>query len=183
MISRILPFLLLIIAGGLIFGYIRPAYAGPISSSNAKIKSYTSALAAAKQFKDRESTLAAERAAIPQDGLARLDAFLPDSVNNVQLILDLNALASRSSITLSDFNIDTTAPAAASNGAIALNSSNPVDSYQLTVTATGSYTAFRTFLQGIELGLRQMDVTNINVKTAATGPYTYQLTIRIYSLH
>ena len=105
MISRTLPIILIIVAGGLYFTYISPTYTNKIIPLKAEIAQSNEALAAAEDFKQKEAQIATERAAIPQEGLTRLLAYLPDGVDNVQQVLDLNALATRSGISLSNFNI------------------------------------------------------------------------------
>jgi len=190
MITRLMPFVSLVLAAALIFGYIVPTYKNSIVTSQAHIKSYEGALAAAKRFTQKEAELAQQRAAIDPQNLARLEEFLPDGVNNVQLILDLDGLAARSGMTLSNFNIDTSSVTNGVNSsdptALALQSGNPVDSLQLSVEATGTYSEFRTFLAGIEQSLRPLDVVNVVVSSNSQGPsnvYKYTLTMRIYWLH
>lgn len=195
MMSRLFPAIALILAIGLFFGYINPTRTGSIAETQAQIDSYDSALEAADRFKEKESELIREQAAIPQDKLERLKTFLPDGVNNVQIILDLNSLAARSRVTLSNFNIvgspDTTGSQTAAPGAEAqgpagtgfgLASEQAIDSLEITVSATGTYEAFRTFLDGIERSLRLLDVVSVSVSDSDTGIYTYDMTIRLYWL-
>lgn len=229
MISRLLPVFAIILAVGLFLGYINPTYSNEISATKAQIASYQSALTAADQFHQKEAQLTRDRAAIPADKLARLETFLPDSVDNIRLILDLDALAARSGITLSNFDIGSSngtgksgtggaaapsagttvttpaipassvvkssaTPAAAAGGtalgagmptglgAVALAPQSPTESLDITVSATGSYPAFRSFLQGLEQSLRPLDVVSVTVHNSATGVYTYDLAIRIYWL-
>jgi hypothetical protein len=108
-------------------------------------------------------------------------------VNNVQLILDIDGLAARSGMTLSNFDIDTKSVSNGTAGsdptAIALQSNNPVDSVNLTLETTGTYTEFRTFLTGIQQSLRPLDITSITVAPGDKGIYKYSLTVRIYWLH
>lgn len=181
MTSRLLPALALLVAVGLFFGYINPERTGPIATTRAQIESYESALAAADRFKEREGQLIVARANVPSDGLARLAAFLPDGVDNVQIILDLNTLAARSGVTLSDF--DTAMPASETemSGDLAWENGS-VDSLDITLSATGTYAAFRNFLDGIESSLRLLDVVSVSVADSATGVYTYDMTIRLYWL-
>jgi len=139
-----------------------------------------------------------------------LEAFRPDGVDNVQLILDLDALAARSGVTLSNFDVsgqgdgEQTGPAAGGTttgaagtpagatpagnsagslgGGLSLSAGTPVDSIELTLTATGSYNAFRRFLGGIEQSLRPLDVVSLKVEPGETGVYNYDMTIRLYWL-
>lgn len=189
--SRLLPFLAFAFALATFFLYIRPTYSDSIVETRKQIKSYDDALVAAERFSDKEAELTQSRAQIPADSLARLNAFLPDGVDNVQLILDMDALAARSGMTLSDFNTqadisgsaeDSESSSSMSAETLGLMSSSPIDSINLTFSATGSYGSFRTFLAGIENSLRPLDVISVDVEESATGVYTYGMTVRIYWL-
>ncbi|MEA2701646.1 MAG: hypothetical protein QOE22_355 [Candidatus Parcubacteria bacterium] len=190
MMSRIFPIVALVIAVGLFFGYINPTRAGSIAEKKAQIDSYESALQAAEHFKEREGQLIVAQSNIPSDGLARLASFLPDGVDNVQIILDLNTLAARSGVTLSDFdtgqgNVGTTPQQNAGtpgDPTASLTSDGPIDSLEITVSATGTYAAFRTLLDGIESSLRLLDVVSVSVQDSPTGVYKYDMTIRLYWL-
>ena len=178
--SRIVPVVLILAALGIFFGYVNPTYSGNVATLREEIRSYDAALKAAEDFRKKEAELLLERNGISQDGLARVESFLPDGVDNVQLILDLNALASRSGISLSDFDI--AAPAAAQGGTLELESEDAVESLDLTVRATGTYGGFKTFLQGAEWSLRPLDLVSLEIQDSQTGVYTYQMVFRIYWL-
>lgn len=183
MISRLIPVVLFLIAIGLFFSYINPTYTGNIAALRAEIQGYDAALAAAKNFNAKEAELIAERGRIPAEGLARVEAFLPDGVDNVQLILDLNALASRSGITLSNF--DTTVSAAGNSQGgdqLALTAEGPIESVDLSVSAMGNYASFKSFLKGTEWSLRPLDLTSLTIDDSKTGVYTFSMTFRIYWL-
>lgn len=200
--TRLTPVIAVLVAILLALFYTRPLYMGEVTETRAKIASYDAALAAAERFNQKEAELTAARAAISEESLERLAAFLPDGVDNVQLILDMDALAARSGVTLSNFDIasgessgggtsptQTSAPAGGvapvdtGIGGLALAAdAGPVDSVDLTLSASGTYSAFRTFLGGLEQSLRPLDVINLSVEESNTGVYTYDMTIRIYWL-
>src|SRR3990167_1778019 len=114
MSTRVLPTLAFMISVGIFFAYVRPVWSGPIQETKAAIQSNKKALVAASAYKMRESELASARDSIDPANLARLATFLPDSVDNVGLILNINALAARSGILLS--NIDVAANNSAASG-------------------------------------------------------------------
>lgn len=181
MMSRILPVLLVLIAIGLFFGYINPTYTGSVATLRTQIDSYDGALKAAAAFNQKEQQIQLERSSISPENLERIESFLPDGVDNVQLILDLNSLAGRSGLTLSNFDIG--APKAATGGdKLSLASESPVESLDLSVSATGSYGAMKSFLQGAEWSLRPLDLVNLTLSDSRTGVYTYDMTFRIYWL-
>lgn len=181
MISRIVPVVLILIAFGLFFGYVNPTYTQSVLPLRAEIAGYDSALAASKEFKEKESELEAQKAALDPEDENRIEAFLPDSVDNVQLILDLNSLASRSGISLSNFDTKTVAPDQGGDH-LPLSSDSTVDSLDITVSGIGTYQSFKTFLTAAEQSLRPLDLTDLTVEVSPTGVYTYDMTFRIYWL-
>ncbi len=191
--SKVLPFLALIIAIGIFFGYVNPTWSGSIASDKDAIALDDLALAAASQYTAQQNTLASARNAISPQDLARVAAFLPDSVDNVGLILDLNALAARSGLSLA--NIDVVSSAAASGaqgtvgsaagsmaGNVGIGATNPVGSVDLSLSAVGTYSALKSFLIGVERSARLLDVQDIIIKGSDTGVYNYQMTLRLYWL-
>lgn len=180
--SRITPVVLVLIAIGLFFGYINPTYSGPIADLRTEIRSYDSALVAAKKFNEKESELIAQKGSIASEDIARVNAFLPDGVDNVQLILDLNALASRSGLSLSNFDISVSKNDQNPGDKLSLASESPIESLDLSVTATGNYASFKSFITGAEWSLRPLDLVELSVDDSATGVYTYNMTFRIYWL-
>jgi len=183
MIGRILPIFVLLLAGGIFFAYIHPTYTGAVAIQRAKLKSYDSALAAAQTFRQKESELVQRQEALPENGRARMEVFLPDGVDNVQLIVDLNALASRAGMRIADFDINKTQfKDEIVAGRVAPEGAGATDSLEITVSALGSYSAFRTFLEGVEFSLRPMDLVGLTIQDSETGVYTYEMTFRIYWL-
>ena len=187
MMQRILPILLVIVAVGIFFAYTNPTYTGSVAAARTEVNRLDSALEAADAFAARSEELDRERLALPADKLARLEALIPDNVNNIQLILDLDELANRTGVRLSNFNVGTSEEGEESGtgdegGSLALNSSDAIDSIQITVTAEGSYAAFRAFLEAAEKSLRLLDVVTVNVDSATSGVYKYDMTFRIYWL-
>jgi len=189
MMYRLIPVLMLLGAIGLFLGYVQPAYTVELAALSNEIKDYDAGLAAAKQFKEKEIELMKQQSTIPSDQLARLNSFLPDSVDNVQLILDLNSLAARSGVQLSDFEVAGGGEGISEDGALApaenatpFDSGEPVESIELSLSASGTYAAFRTFLDGVESSLRPLDVVELSLQDSQSGIYTYDIALRLYWL-
>jgi hypothetical protein len=201
MIQKLIPAVFVLAAIALFFVYTNPTYTGPVKESETELQSFKNALKAAAQFKDKETVVEKQRNSISDYDAKRIEAFLPDGVNNVQLILDLTTLAANSGIQLSNFDVRSTesataAPAAGApssatpsgpvgpaTGAIPLQSTSSVDSLDFSVQASGTYNAFRTFLNAAEHSLRPLDLMSMSLKSGDKGVYTYTLTFRIYWLH
>ncbi|MDP2593876.1 MAG: hypothetical protein Q8P36_00845 [bacterium] len=182
MTSRLLPFLSLMLAIGIFFAYVNPLWNGKIAEQRAAIAQNDQALASAKRYVERENQLAAAKNAIDPAALDRLKAFLPDSVNNIGLILDLNALAARSGLSLSSIDVTKNTAAAPDESSLPNAATDPIGTVDLKVSAIGSYEALQSFLIGAELSERLLDVRDITVQNSANGVYTYQITLRLYWL-
>lgn len=183
MITRFLPIVFILIAVGVFFGFVHPRYSVNVHDLRAEIAGYDSALTAARAFEAKQAALMEERNAIPAEDLERIDAFLPDGVDNIQMILDLNALADRSEVELSDFDIEVPQDDNDDGaGAGALETDLPYESLELSLTAVGTYDAFKNFLHSIEWSLRPMDLVSLGINDSPTGVYTYSMTFRIYWL-
>lgn len=210
MSSRALPLLALLLSAGIFFAYVKPTWQGPIAETKAAIAGNDAALKAAAEYHAKEKSLLREKAAIDPANIARLSSFLPDSVDNVGIILDLNALAASSSLAL--MSIDVTAkeddstgqrpvavagaaapqagPGVPGAGAGATGTgtlpspsrSNPLGSVDLSLSVVGTYTAFQAFLASIERSARLLDIKDLTIKGSDTGVYSYEMELRLYWL-
>lgn len=184
--DRIIPLFAFMIGLGIFFSYVRPTWSGAIAETKVAIVAADQALTAASTYISQQNTLATAQNAIEPANLDRLSTFLPDSVDNVGLILDLNALAARSGLSLS--NVDVSANAAANTatspapGALPAARTNPVGSIDLSLSAVGTYAALQTFLTGVEKSQRLLDVRDIVVRGSDTGVYNYQMKLRLFWL-
>lgn len=190
--SKALPILFLLIAGGIIAGYVHPTVTGDIAAATVEIKKYDAALKAAARYEQKQAQLATEQQALPEDGVDRLEQYLPDNVDNVQLILDLDGLASRSGLTITNFNTTESVTSVTGDSVetdaeptgrlVLLDPSKPYESLDLSITASGSYAQMRSFLDGVESSLRPLDLTSLQLLDTPTGIYRYQMTFRLYWL-
>lgn len=182
--NRILPTLAFVIAIAIFFSYTSPTWNGSIAAAKAAIADDDRALAAAHTYVEEQNKLASERDAIDPASLKALSTFLPSSVDNVSLTLDLNALAARSGLSIS--NIDVTGKETVqsqTDGGFPAENVDPVGSVNISLSAIGTFEALEKFLAGIERSARLLDVRDLTVKSSDTGVYEYTMTIRLYWLH
>jgi len=184
--SRLLPVIALLSAIGIFFGYIRTEWVGEIATTKAAILHYDNAIAAADEYKKQQNELASERNKIDPTKLERLSIFLPDSVDNVGIILDLNAIAARSGLSISDIGVTTNAGESTetiSPSGVPVPETNPVSFVDMSISAIGTYSALENFLMEVEKSQRLLDVRDISVTGSDTGVYNYKMAVRLYWLH
>jgi hypothetical protein len=187
--DRILPFLALFSAIVIFFAYINPTWTGEIAATRAAIAVDKEAIATAQQYAAQQDKLTAAHDAINPNDIALLTTFLPDSADNVGVILDLNALAARSGIALSNITMNPNGDSAAATegdtsmtGTLLSSNTNPVSSVDMSLSAVGTFSALQEFLTGIEKSARLLDVRSLSVTNSNTGVYTYKIVLRLFWL-
>ncbi|MBL8158112.1 type 4a pilus biogenesis protein PilO [bacterium] len=192
MTRTLFSLLFLAAAGGLFFFYTRPAYDG-VRSVQAQIAQYDQALNKAAELQRLKQQLLSRYNAFNPTDVDRLHKLLPDHVDNVRLVLDLDTLASQYGFALQ--NVVINAPGtgtAGANGAEQQVSIGPsrqtYDSLTLKFATSGTYPKFVEFITALEGSLRLVDVVNLTLDadaaSAAGGEpiYRFDITLRTYWL-
>jgi Tfp pilus assembly protein PilO len=184
MMRYIVPLILCIAAVGLFILYINPTYQASqaLAAQNA---SYNEALSKAAQLHAVRDQLLAKRNSFSNDDITKLQSVLPDNVDNIRLIIDINNIAAQHGLSLSAVSLgDLSSNATAPSGAVGA-STGPVGSVEVGFTVTTDYPTFLAFLQDLEHSLRIIDVDSItfSVGTQSNTLTPYALQIRTYWLH
>lgn len=176
-------------AGALFFLYTKPAY-DQVRSIQEQITQYDQALVKAGELQRlKESLLSRFNAFNPVD-VDRLHKLLPDHVDNVRLVLDLDTLASQHGFALQ--NVVINAPVAAVQGRdqrqVVLGPNREVyDSLTLRFATGGTYPNFVQFMKALEESLRIVDVVALTIDPDSTPTggeplYRFDITLRTYWL-
>ena len=131
-----------------------------------------------RRIQEVRDTLFGKFNAIPEADLARLEKILPDNVDNVKLILELDRIASQRGMDIKRIDVQKTAGDASGLGPSGLD----YGELDIGLTLTGSYAAFRGFLTDMEQSLRLVDITEINFRAAGFDFDQYNVTVRTYWL-
>lgn len=192
-------FLLVIIAAsvGVFVAVIIPRY-DIIKTEQAQVSTYTSNLATANQLQQSRQALIAQYNTISQSDLTNLTTLLPDSVDNIRLIIQINALATTnglSSLRNIDYNASAVAADGTSTNTTGTNSTSssttssapdttsdpnqalsPYGQFVMSFQTSGQYSNFLSFLSDLEQNLRLVDVSDIEftpaTSTGTTGTQT-----------
>jgi len=196
-----MPIILIGIAITFFFVVTNPFY-NTILKLKTEAGSFNDALDTSKTLQAERDQLTAKYNNIDPDNLAKLQKLLPDNVNNIRLILEIEQIASPYGMVLSDVKYDTTdtsaTTAAATNATVAQGSgvtqpeSKDYGTFNLEFSASGSYDNFISFTKDLESNLRIVDISSISfssdtstsVSTKANSPeiYKYDFKIQTYWL-
>jgi Tfp pilus assembly protein PilO len=196
MIRTTFSIIILLIAGAVFFLYTKPSY-DTLQTLSAQNAQYDAALSKATQLQTVKQSLLSRYNSFDPGSLDRLQTMLPDQVDNIRLILDLDNIASRYGMALQ--NVDISTPDTSNQtvvGAIS-TASQSYDSLTLQFTTHGTYAQFKQFLSDLQSSLRIVDLVSLSIAQegsavsasgqALTGAgaqpvYTYVMTLQTYWL-
>jgi hypothetical protein len=173
------PFLFLIAAGGIFYWVINPLYKdiGVLREDKTK---YIAALDRADSAIAKKNSLLAKYNSISEDDKLRLQKLLPESADNIRLLIDLSAIAGKyhtitKGIRIADSNTGTRDNAVDNKTYSALDVSFDIDL---------TYEDFLKFLTDLQQNLRLSDVSSVTFSSKDNAKdgnkYTYSITIKTY---
>lgn len=182
----LLPILLVAAAIGLFALYTNPTYqaAGGIKDLQAKEKSYDDALNQSQELKRVREQLLARYNTFSTEEREKLEDFLPDNVDNIRLVIDINNIAARHSLSVKNLQLGDTKDGSAVRSDSAVGApGGAVGTVDLGFTVTADYDNFLAFLSDLEHSLRIVDVEKISFQVGEKSLNDYTLSIRTYWLH
>lgn len=187
MTKTILSVVGLVAAGGIFFAFTQPRY-DAVRALESEMAQYDQALQRSSELQQLKQTLLSRYNAFNPVDVDRLYKLLPDHVDNVRLVLDLDNLAARHGLALQ--NVVTSSPGTErpSSAAVAnVASRQRYDSLTLQFRTQGTYTNFTSFMRDLEASLRLVDIVDLSLVqlpgvVAGEPIYRYELTIRTYWL-
>ena len=169
---------------GLFFFYVHPTYQEKIKVTRAEIEKYDQVIEEAQNLIKRRDELIRQRNSIPPQDLDRLVKLLPDTVDTVRLIFDLDRIAARYGMVIRKVQIGD--EGGKENGTFAgafESQSKDYGTMQLSFTVTSEYGTFINFIRDLEDSLRISDITEINFNSESEdGLSDYTITIKTYWL-
>lgn len=177
----ILPFVLILIAIGLFVVYTNPAYQETKSLST-QLASYDDALNQSTQVLKLRDQLLEKRNALSADDVNKLQLLLPDNIDNIRLIIDINDIAARYHLQVQGISVGSTEAASAEQTSGVGGNASAVGSVTLSFSVNASYAEFLAFLHDLEHSLRLIDVTSIAFSATGKDLDSYSLTINTYWL-
>ena len=187
--------LTLVVAGAVFIGYTQPTY-DRIRQVQRGNTEFDRALEKARELQELKSSLLSRFNTFTSTDRDRLDKLLPDHVDNVRLILDLDSLASRYGMAVQNVVINRSVDQSANSpdtviGALGEQAIS-YDSLTLQFSSRATYDSFVRFLEDLETSLRIVDLVGLtfepegNTEEAGTGEteplYRFSVTIRTYWL-
>lgn len=199
MFRIVIPTIVILAAIGSFLGYTSPQYE-EIKAIKAEIASYNDALGNSKKLQSARKDLTNRYNAISLDSQEKLKKMLPDDIDNIRLILEIQKIVKQyPGMDLKNIKFDTTSGSTITPGQVSQVSAatiaqqnKPYGQLEMDFTVVGSYANFLKFLQDLEKNLRIIDVESISFSstapsgfsaaTTAADTYNFNFKIRTYWL-
>lgn len=178
------PILLIIGAVVVFYLFIKPTYAS-IGELKVERTKYETALSDANQLKSKLDSMRDQLNSFSPDDMNRLDNMLPNHVDNVRLILELNNIANRHGMTLTQFSFTDQSDQSNQNQQQTESSSTEVQTVGINFNTTADYQSMIAFLKDLEKSLRVTDIYSVKVTvpkeaTEVGSDYSYSVNLHTY---
>ena len=162
---------------------VQPQYK-EIQDLQRKSEDLEQVLANARRLQSLRDDLLDKRNQLSNSDLALLEKMVPESVDNVKLILELQNIANQYNLEIQTASTDKEEDGEGEN---AQPTFVDIDSRDYGIIAldfniTGTYFDFLAFLRDIERNLRITDVRSLAFAASEDGAYSFQLTLETYWL-
>jgi Tfp pilus assembly protein PilO len=166
------PIILIGIAIAGFFMIINPTYTS-ISVLNTQVASYNEALNNSKTLEAERDKLTLKYNSIDPNNLAKLQKLLPDNVDNIRLILEIEKIAAPYGMVLKDVKYDTitnktdasTSTTNTIKSTIA-EASSGYGTWNLEFSTQGTYSNFLNFVKDLESNLRIVDIVSVDFSSS-----------------
>lgn len=198
----ILPVTLLVIVGFFSFLIVKPLY-GEVKQLKSEVSTYSLALNNSNELQKTRDSLVDKYKNIKKEDKERLNHFLPNTIGNIELILEIEKIANLHGMPIKNIKFESMTANGKGKGATdsttVVAEGNPADLlpygiFPMGFVVEGNYDSFLLFLNDLEHNLRLIDIKNIGftvpqpTATPTTGDkinpniYSYSFNVEAYWL-
>lgn len=151
--------------------YVRPTY-DRINEVKTKVARLDEALSKTRNIRRIRESLSSRFAEFSEENLGKLQKMLPDHVDNVRLVLDMDGIASQYGIRLKNVTVQKENSIKKNNQTdLVIGSGNaaegPFQSLILQFDVDATYDEFNKFIKDLESSLRIVDVVELSMRPAS----------------
>jgi len=175
--TNIFSLIMILVSFGLFFGYIDPTYK-EVREVFAQKSETDKMLGNANELVKQRDELLVKYKQVNTADLEKLMKLLPDNIDNVRLIIDIDEIAKKYGMRARDFVTSVNAE----SGAIG-SAQKPYGTLTLSFTTAATYQTFTAFLADLQKSLRLIDVASIDFSSPDDSQvYTYKVSLKTYWL-
>lgn len=190
----ILPIILIVIAAGLFFWLTDPilnsplaanpttgALGGGVFSLLSERRDLNTALANSRRLQEDSRDLVAKFNNLSELDKLRINKLLPDHIDNVQLVIDINSIADKYGMTIKNVKIKTEDDVSLRANRRPVSTNSEKVAY-LSFSVTGTYSQLRNLLTDLARSLRLVDITQLSFIAGDQDLYQFNIELKTYWL-
>lgn len=197
MMRFIVPIILIGISITGFFLFTNPIY-NEVKQSRSEMAAYNEALNNSKALENERDKLTAKYNSINPYNLIKLEKLLPENIDNIRLILEIEQVALPYGMVLKDVKYSTTETAPVADNSVQGGGANKLSNkdygvWDLEFSTTGNYNNFLNFTRDLESNLRIVDISSIEfssdvatgvavAKSSSPESYKYNFKVKTYWL-
>lgn len=147
---------------------------------------FDEALGNARDLRSKMTELEQAEKEITEADREKLDAFIPDRIDTVDFVYDINNIAARHGMMLRDVNIkasDETKAEGLSSRELSVAeaaAANTIADMTMSFQVSGTYKSLLGFLNDLSVSLRVADVTSLSFNAGENGINQYNFELKTY---
>lgn len=174
-----MPIIFILAATGLFFFYTNPQYQ-KLKTDLVDQSAIVEANNKAAELRALRQQLTEARNKISQQDIEKLQKMIPDGVENVGLIIDIDNIASKYGMRIRNTKINDSG--SGKNAAVTGPDAKKYGTIGLSFSISSTYENFVAFLRDLESSQRLVDVTNLSFASNKEGRYEFNVTLQTYWL-
>jgi len=160
--KRYLPIILILIAIGIFFVFVDPQYE-EVKKLQVEKSNNEEMLALAKKLQEKRDSLRTSFNNISSVEKEQLQKLLPDTVDNVRLILDINNIAETYGVVIRNIDVQSNEEDVVESQVVSSVASGDVGRITLSFSIVATYDVFIQFMRDLEEALRIVDIRDLNI--------------------
>jgi Tfp pilus assembly protein PilO len=178
--------ILISVSVGAFIKFVQPLYKD-VQGLRSEVTTSGGSLNTAQIIKKERDDLIAKYNGIQKVDLDNLETLLPDTVNNIRLIIQINALANRNNLsTLRNVDYQTNEKKDPATPAGFLPADDKLyGEFTISFQTSGQYNSFLNFISDLEQNLRLVDITAVDFSSSdptRQSSMNYKVTLKTYWL-
>jgi hypothetical protein len=160
------------------YAFVYPSF-GEVSTLLDQKQKNEASLEMVNNIENKKNELLTKLNEIPDADKKNVETVLPSSLDFVKLISNIDAVASKYGISISNISSKEVGSAVGAS----IDSAEPAKLYQSSIIGfsfTASYDKFNAFLADLEKSLRILDIRYIKLDTQENGAYSYNVEFETY---
>lgn len=172
------PIVLIVLSAALFFSFTDKQYS-TVKTLKAENAEYESAIEQSKNLLQARDRLLAQYNSFPTEDLRRLEKLIPDTIDNVRLIIDINGVTARYGTTIKNLKVNTITATNEQDESVP-DDGKAYHSATLSFSVSTTYDKFIQILKDLEKSLRILDISTVTFESKDKEPYDFDVTVRTY---